>query len=158
MLYHHVNFLMFSDPTPDITILLYEPTHDKTNKMHVRPAKSQISLGIRSVWSRVFVVRMMKDWVLSYSLRAKQRLWSDWADAQADLSLRWAHIYFVGFVMRWRIYLCILNVSTVANRDGSQNLKHRMVNSWDEAGSVLFAKVSASSVLFICFSLQWSAG
>ena len=23
----------------------------------------------------------------------------DWADAQADLSLRWAHSHFVGFVM-----------------------------------------------------------
>ena len=27
-------------------------------------------------------------------------LWSDWADAQADRSLRWAHSHFVGFVMR----------------------------------------------------------
>ena len=29
----------------------YEPQHDKTNKMSVRPAKTQISLGIRPVWS-----------------------------------------------------------------------------------------------------------
>ena len=28
-----------------------EPRHDKTNKMNVRPAKIQISLGIRPVWS-----------------------------------------------------------------------------------------------------------
>ena len=28
-----------------------EPRHDKTNKMCVRPAKTQISLGIRPVWS-----------------------------------------------------------------------------------------------------------
>ena len=28
-----------------------EPRHDKTNKMAVRPAKTQISLGIRPVWS-----------------------------------------------------------------------------------------------------------
>ena len=28
-----------------------EPRHDKTNKMNVRPAKTQISLGIRPVWS-----------------------------------------------------------------------------------------------------------
>ena len=27
----------------------YEPRHDKTNKMSVRPAKTQISLGIRPV-------------------------------------------------------------------------------------------------------------
>ena len=48
---------------------------------------------------RVFTVRMKKAWVLSYPLSAQQRLWSDWADAQADLSLRCAHSHFVGFVM-----------------------------------------------------------
>ena len=30
---------------------IYEPPHDKTNKMTLRPTKTQISLGIRSVWS-----------------------------------------------------------------------------------------------------------
>ena len=44
---------------------------------------------------RVFAVRMKKAWVLSYS-----EDWSDWADAQADQSRRWAHSHFVGFVMR----------------------------------------------------------
>ena len=29
----------------------YEPRHDKTNIMSVRPVKTQISLGIRLVWS-----------------------------------------------------------------------------------------------------------
>ena len=29
----------------------------------------------------------------------------DWADAQADLSLRLAHTHFVGFVMSWLIYV-----------------------------------------------------
>ena len=29
----------------------YEPPHDKTNNVAVRPAKTQISLGIRPVWS-----------------------------------------------------------------------------------------------------------
>ena len=33
---------------------------------------------------------MKKACVLSYPLSAQRRLWSDWADAQADLSLRWA--------------------------------------------------------------------
>ena len=42
-----------------------EPPHDKTNEMIVRPAKTQISLGIRPVWSES----------------------SPW-DTQADLSLR----------------------------------------------------------------------
>ena len=48
---------------------------------------------------RVFAVRMKKAWVLSYPLSAQRRLWSDWEDAQADLSLCWAHSHFVGFVM-----------------------------------------------------------
>ena len=42
-----------------------EPQYDKTNKVSVRPAKTQISLGIRPIW----------------------------ADAQADLSLRWVHSF-----------------------------------------------------------------
>ena len=29
----------------------FEPRYDKTNKISVRPAKTQISLGIRPVWS-----------------------------------------------------------------------------------------------------------
>ena len=45
---------------------------------------------------RVF---MKKPWVVSYPLSAQRRLWSDWADAQADLSLRWAHSHIVDFVM-----------------------------------------------------------
>ena len=47
----------------------------------------------------VFAVRMKKAWVLSYPFSAQRRLWSDWADAQADLSLRCAHSHFVGFAM-----------------------------------------------------------
>ena len=46
---------------------------------------------------RVFFVRMTKAYVLSYPLSAQRKLWSDWADAQADLSLRWAHMPFCWF-------------------------------------------------------------
>ena len=53
---------------------------------------------------RVFAVRMKKAWVLSYPLSAQRRLWSDWVDAQADLSLCWAHSHIIGFVMRRLIY------------------------------------------------------
>ena len=79
--------------------LLYAPRHNK-NKMSARPAKTQISLGIRPVWS-IFAIRMKRPWVLSYSLGAQRRLWSDWVDVQADMSLRWAHSHFVGFVMSY---------------------------------------------------------
>ena len=63
---------------------------------------------LRSDWAsasliRVFAVRMKKAWVLSYPFSAQRRLWSDWADTQADLSLRLVHSHFVGFVMSWLI-------------------------------------------------------
>ena len=60
----------------------------------------------------VFAVRMKKAWALSYLLSAQRRLWSDWADAQADLSLRWAHTHFVGFVMS-RLKYCFSPITTV---------------------------------------------
>ena len=53
---------------------------------------------------KIFAVRMKKAWVFSYPLSAQQRLWSDWADAQADLSLCWAHTHFVGFVILWLMH------------------------------------------------------
>ena len=68
----------------------------KPTKCPVRPAKTQISLGIRPDWS-FFTVRVKKAWVLSYPLNAQRRLWSIWADAQADLSLHWAHRSFFWF-------------------------------------------------------------
>ena len=49
---------------------LYEPRHDQTNKVTVRPAKTQISLGIRPVWSE-------------FSLSAWRKLGS--------LASHWAH-------------------------------------------------------------------
>ena len=80
----------------------YEPRHDKTNKMSVRPAKID-QPGHPPSLIKVFAVRMKNPWVLSYRLSAQQRIWSDWPDAQADLSLRWAYTHFVGFVMSWLI-------------------------------------------------------
>ena len=67
--------------------------------MSVCPAKVQISLGVRPVWS-VFAVRMKKSWVLSYPLSAQRRLWTHWANTQADRSLLWAHSHFVWVVMK----------------------------------------------------------
>ena len=46
---------------------------------------------------RVFAVRMKKHWALNYPLSTQRRVWSDWADAQADLSLRCAHGPFCWF-------------------------------------------------------------
>ena len=65
------------------------------------PSKDSDQPGHLHSLIRVFAVRMKKPWVLSYPLSTQQRLWSDWADAQADWSLRWAHNHFVDFVMSW---------------------------------------------------------
>ena len=46
---------------------------------------------------RVFAVCMKKAWVRSYLLSTQWKLWSDWADAQADLSLHWVHRPFCRF-------------------------------------------------------------
>ena len=37
------------------------------------------------------------SFVVSYPLSAQRSLWSDWTDAQADLSLCWAHVSFCWF-------------------------------------------------------------
>ena len=77
-----------------------EPPHDKTNKMVCAPSEDSDQPGHLPSLIRIFAVRIKKAWVLSYPLSAQQRLWSDWAAAQADLSLSWALSHIVGFVMR----------------------------------------------------------
>ena len=49
---------------------------------------------------RVFAVRLMGSLGPKLSSCEQRRLWSDWADAQADLSLSWAHSHIVCFVRR----------------------------------------------------------
>ena len=74
----------------------------KPTKWPVRPAKTQISLGICPVWSESLLCAQLVA-MDPNSSGGQQRLRSDWANAQADLSLRWTHMPFVGFVMRWLI-------------------------------------------------------
>ena len=83
-------------------------------KLPVRPAKTQISLDVHPVWS-VFAVHMKKCWVLA-THKAHSENWSDWVDAQADLSLHWCTGHFVGFVMQWLINLFM----SYANNKGAE--------------------------------------
>ena len=76
----------------------------KPTKWHVRPAKT----GHPPSLIRVFAVRMKKAWVLSYPLSAQWGLWSDWAEARADLSSLAGH--FVGFAMLRLIWVCCLDI------------------------------------------------
>ena len=99
----------------DITILnsnWNEPPHDKTNKVASAPNEDSDQPGHPPSLIRVFAVRMKKHCGLSYLLSALQRLWSAWAaDAQADLSLRWAHKPFCFFVVRrLKCVWCLSNI------------------------------------------------
>ena len=104
--------------------LRYEPPHDKTNKMAVRPAKTQISLGIRLFWSE----SSLSAWRKIGSL-ATHWAHSEDSDQTGRMSrLVWVFAgctcHFVGFVMRRLICFIytieVLNASAMLNRtDGN---------------------------------------
>ena len=75
----------------------FELHRDKTNKMICAPSEDSDQPGHPPSLIRVFAVRLKKARILSYPLSAHRRRWSDWADAQADLSLRWAYMPFCWF-------------------------------------------------------------
>ena len=79
---------------------ILELPHDKTNKVAVRPAKTQISLGIRPVWSESLLCAQSVAKDPSFLHVDSEDSDQTGADAQADQSLCWAHNHIVGFVMR----------------------------------------------------------
>ena len=70
---------------------------------------------------RVFALHSMGSQGPKVSSCGQRRLWSDWADAQADLSLRWAHSHFVGFVMR-RLIFWFLKLFWIGNLHAENSL------------------------------------
>ena len=82
----------------EITRLYWnEPPHDKTNKMTCVPSKDSDQPGHLPSLIRVFTVRSMgSEGPKVFSCR-QRRLWSDWANAQADLSLCLVHRSFCWF-------------------------------------------------------------
>ena len=92
--------------SPEPSLFIWAATW-QNQQNECAPSKDLDQPGHPSSLISVFVVRIKKPWVLSYPLSAQWRLWSNWADAQADLSLRWAHTHFVSFVMSWLI--CAIN-------------------------------------------------
>ena len=67
-----------------------ELVHDKASKMASAPSEDSDSLVIRPVWSESSLSAWRNLGPLA-SHWAHSEDWSAWADAQADLSLRWAH-------------------------------------------------------------------
>ena len=66
-----------------------EPT-----KWSVRPARTQPQPGHPPSLISLRSTLNGYSWRPNVSSCGQRRLWSDWADAQADLSLRWAHLPF----------------------------------------------------------------
>ena len=86
-----------------LSVETYETPHDKTNKMTVRPAKTQISLGIRSVWSES---SLCAHWVAK-DLTFLHADCEDSYNTGRMPRLIWIFVkrtyHFAGFVMRWLI-------------------------------------------------------
>ena len=68
----------------------------KTNKMACASSETQISLDIRPVWSESSLTAWRKLGSLATHW-APSKDWLDWADAQADLRIRWAQMPFCWF-------------------------------------------------------------
>ena len=64
------------------------------------PSKDSDQPGHPPSLISVFAVHSVGSWGPKLSSCRQRRLWSDGADTQADMSLRWVHGHFVGFVMR----------------------------------------------------------
>ena len=64
------------------------------------PSENSVQPGHLPSLIRVFAVRSMGSYGPKFCSCGQRSVWSDWADdAQADLSLGWAHTHFVGFVI-----------------------------------------------------------
>ena len=74
-----------------------EPQHDKTNKLTCAPSVDYDQPGHPPSLIRAFAMRSMGSWQPKASPCRQRRLWSDWVDAQAELSLHWVHISFCWF-------------------------------------------------------------
>ena len=94
-----ISYIMYT-PSPFMTVRYTnipirkcqnEPRHEKTNKVTMRPAKTQISLGIRPVWSES---SLCAQWV------AKDHAESEDSDQTGRMPrliwVRLAHTHFVG--------------------------------------------------------------
>ena len=107
-----------------------EPWHDFTNKMICAPSEDSDQSGHPPSLIRVSAVRLMQNWVLSYPLNTQRRLWSDWADAQANLSLRWAQKSFC-----WFCHEAAQNASS-----SSLHMQHIYISSHCHANNIVLRR------------------
>ena len=102
-----------------------------STRFNVRPAKTQINLHIRAVWSE----SSLSVWIYLGSLASPQnimrRLWSDCADAQADLSLRWTHVQSSkAYCAPARLYTCNFPTKTSCTPSVNNILKYPKISKY----------------------------
>ena len=91
---HTLKFTHTTDLPSDATsghLQTLAQQHDKTNKLTCAPSEDSDQPGHPPSLVRVFAVRSIGSQGPKVSSCGQRRFWSDWADAQADLSLRWMH-------------------------------------------------------------------
>ena len=76
-----------------LPLLKIQGNNDKTNTMTCAHREDSDLPSL----IRAFAVGMYWPWVLSFLLSTQRRLWSDWANGQAYLSVHWAHKSFCWF-------------------------------------------------------------
>ena len=107
--FHENTVLISKDPEPS-SVKIFESPHDETNKMACVPSEDSDQPGIHPVWS-VFAVHSVGSQGSKVSSCGQQRIWSHWADAQADLSLRWVHRSFCWFCHEVAHIIVHLNIN-----------------------------------------------
>ena len=108
--------------------ILFEQEHDRTNKMTCAPSGDSYQPWHQPSLIRAFAVHMNKLLVLSFLLRAWRRLWSVCVDAQAGLSLRWAHVVLLvlscrGWIYEFKLYPRPLEIASNLSTGVSDHIK-----------------------------------
>ena len=99
----------------DLTVQkLNGPLYVKTNNMACAPSENSDQPGHPPSLIRVFAVRSKDSQGPKASSSGQRRLWSDWAAAQADLSLCWAHMSFCWFRYAVALIVLLWYLSTVS--------------------------------------------
>ena len=94
------NLIILKCCVAKVVTSIFEPPHDKTDKVAVHPVKTRISPGIHPVW----LESLLSAWRKLGSL-ATHWVHSKDSDQTGQMPrlicLHWPHSHIVGFVMRW---------------------------------------------------------
>ena len=135
----------------------------KPTKWPLCPAKTQISLDNRPVWSES---SQCAQWVAEdpiFPSYGQRRLWSDWADAQAHLCLRWAQWPFCWFChAAAHVYIAAESLASTASLTADPGVAgstparpHIVCWNWSCAFFSLTEKGSYQMFNSICPGIVW---